>query len=192
MQVEAASAAAVPDLSRFLAAARARILQNSGRRQNNPERTVEQREVGRGVASVVCAFAPVRPGAEQGACEVAAVARLRCAWSAAAVMREDSMNRSCGARCVVISEDESATCAEGFAVARAEERQRRVDSFVNRAFFRLNAHNESMKLREYQRTGHAMRASTPVNTALFRFGGLLHDLSPQIHQVRRNVQDALR
>ena len=73
-----------------------------------------------------------------------------------------------------------------------KERRRRVESFVNRAYFRLDAMNQATRLRRQRDAGDALRTDAPVNTALFRFGDLLRDLGPQMHLVRRNVVEALR
>ena len=55
-----------------------------------------------------------------------------------------------------------------------EETQRRVDSFVNRAFFKLDAANQARELRARRDAGDVLRGGTPVNTALYRFGRHLH------------------
>ena len=118
-----------------------------------------------------CAFARVRPGTDESdpgsrRAQQAALKRLQRA-------REVQL---CGKTLYPTQKD----------------RQQRVESFVNRAYFRLDAMNQATRLRRQRDAGDALRTDAPVNTALFRFGDLLRDLGPQMHLVRRNVVEALR
>ena len=118
-----------------------------------------------------CAFVRVRRGEERSAAEVEAMACLRRARAAATVT--------------------SSSCCYNHYSSTPEETQRRVNSFVNRAYFKLDAANQARELNVHRDSGDALRSDAPVNTALFRFGHLLHDLGPKIHMVRWSVEDAL-
>lgn len=153
-------------MERWCDAARAQILRNDSRSDAVPpsparERQIRQRQRERNTGGPRGgAFAKVRPWGERTAAETAALARLR-----------------------------RAAASPSPVFTSPEETQRRVDSFVNCAFFKLDAANQARELRARRDAGDALRGGTPVNTALYRFGRHLHDLGPELHLVRKHAED---
>jgi hypothetical protein len=143
-------------MERWCDAARAQILRNDSRSDAVPpsparERQTRQRQRERNAGGQSGgAFAKVRPWGDRTAAETAALARLR------------------RARAVYAAASPSPV------LTTPEETQRRVDSFVNRAFFKLDAANQARELRARRDAGDVLRGGTPVNTALYRFGRHLH------------------
>ena len=71
-------------------------------------------------------------------------------------------------------------------------KQKQIDSYVSRCFFRIDGTNKAKELRRTREASKARESGTPINSSLYCFGKALKDLGSHMHLVRRLVEDALR